>query len=170
MAVNRGSNTFGLPLYIPSDSSICIFCNTEMDKEHFTQDRFLHSTSALSTVIDSFESSNVPEFHSLKDGLTALQDTLWASRGVSDPTLPVFYVLCSTLCDVLSAKLSNCHSLDSNLKNVLVLDHDLSQISRRLRNLFHALTTFLSMRFQYVKTVIFMIYMLIKHSVLQQNY
>lgn len=129
-----------------------------MDNEYFTQDQLLHSTSALSTVIDSFESSNVPEFCSLRDGLSALQDMLWASRGFSDPTLPVLYFLCSTLCDELSGKLSNCHSLVSNLENVLVLGHNLPQISRRLRNLFHALITFLNMRFRYVKTVICKIY------------
>jgi hypothetical protein len=96
--------------------------------------------------MDSFKSLDVPEFHMLSDGLDGLQNTLWASKGVSNTLSAPFSMLCLMLCDALRRELE-CHRDALNPSSILVMGHNLAQISKRLLELFHASSTFLNMRY-----------------------
>jgi hypothetical protein len=118
-----------------------------MDPEDFTiQDKLLYSITALIGAMDSFKSLDVPEFHMLSDGLDGLQNTLWASKGVSNTLSAPFSMLCLMLCDALRRELE-CHRDALNPSSILVMGHNLAQISKRLLELFHASSTFLNMRY-----------------------
>lgn len=109
--------------------------------------QLLRSTIVLSTTVDSVNvSNNVPELGTLKDGLSALQDILCSTRGLSNPQIRPFYIICFSLCEALNMRLLE---YPRGLDSVIVLGHDLTQISTRLLELFHALNTFLNLDFWY---------------------
>ncbi|KAL4935498.1 hypothetical protein BDV06DRAFT_206858 [Aspergillus oleicola] len=108
-------------------------------------DQLLCSIMVLSTTVDSVNlSNNVPELRTLQDGLSALQDILFCRGRLSDPQIRPFYILCSSGCDALNNALLEC---PQGFGNVVVLGHNIRQISTRLLELFHALNTFLNLGF-----------------------
>lgn len=118
-----------------------------MDPMH-PQDKLLDSIAKILTIIDSPESEPIrSECHILKDGLVTIRDTLWASREVNTEMLPPFYMVCSQLCDAFNSQLSGCLVHGWDLNSVVVIGHTFTQATQKLRALFHALSTFLSIRY-----------------------
>jgi hypothetical protein len=119
-----------------------------MDTEASTiEDKLLYSITALISAMDSFKTLDMSEFHMLSDGLYALQNTLWASKGVSNTLSAPFSMLCLMLCDALRQQLLECRRNALDPSNILVMEHNLAQVSKRLLELFHAFSTFLNMRY-----------------------
>ncbi|KAL3468828.1 hypothetical protein BJX99DRAFT_100978 [Aspergillus californicus] len=116
--------------------------------QNFTsQKKLFLSITALTTAIESFKDCDVLELQTLRDGLGALQSTLWATKGVSDSAVAPFSMLCLMLCDALRQNLLECHGHEPNLGHVSVMEQNLSQTSERLLEIFHVLSTFLNMRY-----------------------
>lgn len=122
--------------------------DTESQPSH--RDQLLNAIARVLIGIDSFGPAEVDELLSLKEGISSLQDTLWASGEVANPMLPPFYMLCLQLCEAFSGQLSEHNGNISDLKSISVIEYNLSQFCRILLALFHVLSTFLNIRRWYV--------------------
>ncbi|PGG95397.1 hypothetical protein AJ80_09967 [Polytolypa hystricis UAMH7299] len=113
--------------------------DTESQPSH--QDQLLTSTGTVLHAISAFEPTDVVEF---KEGLESLQDTLLSFRGLSNPKLSPFYMLCVQLLEAFTSHLSMSRDNVADLRNISIIGYNHSQFQRTLLALFHALSTFLN--------------------------
>lgn len=122
-----------------------------VESQSLLRDQLLESTIKVLIVMNAFKLTDVIELHSLKESLMSLQNTLLSFREIFTSRLLPFYLLCLKLCEAFTVQLSKYDDDVSELRNISVIEYNLSQFQKMLLALFHALSIYLNIIRRYVR-------------------